>query len=618
MKTLLTLFLAILITVPALANDRKSWIVKSVMENGDNIQPISPVFYFADFSGGENYPGAISGSDNFWDYQTNGSSLTSIVVLGDTIVIAYPGVDSTDPTGLTTRLAYYIVSDNGGSTWSAPIPLSALPNRSGYPDISTYISAVGRTVTITGRKYNSSGSRGGAFSDALLGLGSITGANVPFDGRDYFGHYQNGEFVAGIYSNPTGPTPASDPDSLLFVRYNYNTNTFGTRIPLALPRDGSINLNVRYRHTASFNGQTQFAMWWCPDPRTSATPPVDSFDVMSGKVSTNGGDSWGPTITLHKTMGQNGVINGDTCGPWFGMDAVFKPNTQEYSCVWSTLYPSIPTRGGLNSANRQGCKVLYWNPAVNGGTPVEVAGRNMPQYANDTLFLNRASLQVGVTPVSHPSIAYSQDGNMIVVAFSAFQPGDTVVNTNPAAVENFTNNDIWTTYSTNNGLTWATPENRTQTPGWDELYPILSETGNSSSKFHLKFQSTRLPGSQSFTDVVNTSRVYTVYRTFNPTTGIEINPVGTLIPSQFDLKQNFPNPFNPSTTIRFDLSKNSNVTLKVYNVLGKEVATLLSNELVTAGTKEIKFDAAALSSGIYFYTLTAGNFTSTKKMMLMK
>jgi len=237
----------------------------------------------------------------------------------------------------------------------------------------------------------------------------------------------------------------------------------------------------------------------------------------------------------------------------------------------------------------------------------------MPIISVDSLFVNRNALQVGVTPVSHPSIAYSQDGNMIVCVFSAFQPGDTS-NVTPS----FTFNDIYSTYSTNNGLTWSTPRNLTQTPDWDELYPVLSESGNSSSKFHLKFQSTRIPGSQSFTDLAPTARVYTVYRSFNPSTGIEVNTVGSVIPDRFDLKQNYPNPFNPSTKIRFDLAKNSNVTLKIYNVLGKEVATLLNNQLITAGTKEVTFDGEGLASGIYFYTLSSESFSTTKKMILQK
>jgi hypothetical protein len=85
----------------------------------------------------------------------------------------------------------------------------------------------------------------------------------------------------------------------------------------------------------------------------------------------------------------------------------------------------------------------------------------------------------------------------------------------------------------------------------------------------------------------------------------------------FYLDQNYPNPFNPSTTISYKLSANAMVSLKVFDVLGKEVAELINKEQ-TAGAYSINFNAAELSSGIYFYRLEAGTFVETKSMMLIK
>jgi hypothetical protein len=89
------------------------------------------------------------------------------------------------------------------------------------------------------------------------------------------------------------------------------------------------------------------------------------------------------------------------------------------------------------------------------------------------------------------------------------------------------------------------------------------------------------------------------------------------IPTEFVLSQNFPNPFNPTTTINYSVSKNSSVILKVFNIMGKEVETLV-NEQKTAGNYEVKFDAGKLSSGVYFYQLKSGDFISTKKLILLK
>ncbi|OQY74189.1 MAG: hypothetical protein B6D44_05100 [Ignavibacteriales bacterium UTCHB2] len=89
------------------------------------------------------------------------------------------------------------------------------------------------------------------------------------------------------------------------------------------------------------------------------------------------------------------------------------------------------------------------------------------------------------------------------------------------------------------------------------------------------------------------------------------------LPINFTLSQNYPNPFNPATTIRFQLPEGGNTTLKIYDILGKEVTTLV-NDYKTAGTHQVTFNATQLSSGIYFYTLQSGGNYITKQMMLIK
>ncbi len=89
------------------------------------------------------------------------------------------------------------------------------------------------------------------------------------------------------------------------------------------------------------------------------------------------------------------------------------------------------------------------------------------------------------------------------------------------------------------------------------------------------------------------------------------------VPVEYSLDQNYPNPFNPSTVIRFSIPERANVTLKVYNILGSEVMTLLEGEQ-EAGQYNVTMDASALASGVYFYTLNTGSINLTKKMMLLK
>jgi hypothetical protein len=89
------------------------------------------------------------------------------------------------------------------------------------------------------------------------------------------------------------------------------------------------------------------------------------------------------------------------------------------------------------------------------------------------------------------------------------------------------------------------------------------------------------------------------------------------IPTKLEVYQNFPNPFNPITTIKWQLPERAFVTLKIYDVLGREVVTLVDEEL-NAGQHETVYNASGISSGVYFYKIKAGSFVETKKMILLK
>ena len=96
-----------------------------------------------------------------------------------------------------------------------------------------------------------------------------------------------------------------------------------------------------------------------------------------------------------------------------------------------------------------------------------------------------------------------------------------------------------------------------------------------------------------------------------------INPVSTETPSKYSLSQNYPNPFNPTTKIKFSIIKTGQVKLIVYDIIGREVRTLV-NESLKPGTYEAAFDGSALNSGVYFYKLMTDGYTETKKMLMIK
>ena len=117
-----------------------------------------------------------------------------------------------------------------------------------------------------------------------------------------------------------------------------------------------------------------------------------------------------------------------------------------------------------------------------------------------------------------------------------------------------------------------------------------------------------------FDDKTGTMQAWTCAVSLDP---VGIDPVNNTVPSAFELKQNFPNPFNPSTFISFSIPENAEVSLEVFDAAGRKTA-YLRNDVKSAGRFKMQINAADLSNGIYFYKLTAGSFVSTKKMILVK
>jgi hypothetical protein len=175
--------------------------------------------------------------------------------------------------------------------------------------------------------------------------------------------------------------------------------------------------------------------------------------------------------------------------------------------------------------------------------------------------------------------------------------------------------DIWFSWRHVNGTTWSSPSNLTQTPTFPELLlhaaPIMKSNGANSYTMFV---------GRSYQQGINTyppdnGVVTTFFAAPHTFTVTDVPENGQ--PGSFRLQQNYPNPFNPSTTIRYSLGRASSVTITVYNTLGQEVATVV-DELRAAGNHEATFDASRLSSGVYIYKLTAGDFTESRKMMLVR
>jgi hypothetical protein len=167
--------------------------------------------------------------------------------------------------------------------------------------------------------------------------------------------------------------------------------------------------------------------------------------------------------------------------------------------------------------------------------------------------------------------------------------------------------------SSNNGSTWQTVSACTGVNlTWTQQSIDITDYVNASTQLKIRF---RL-----FSDAGQTSNGWWV-DDIN-LTNYCINPSGIRnlnndIPKTFALEQNYPNPFNPSTHIKFQLPRAEFVTITIFDMLGKKVETLVS-ERKNAGYYDVSFDGTSLASGMYFYKIEAGNFTDTKKMILIK
>ena len=532
----------------------------------------------------------VPGMVHWWDYWTNGQNQRMLSVLGDTVIVAVSYIDSSNAATSTGRVLYYQVSYDGGSTWlTEPILMAPLPLGGAYPDIVPVISAGSRTIVLTGRQF-SGGSRGFSGIDVVLGAGSFTTQLTPAPGSDYFSCWLSATQIGGCYQSG---------DSLFFRKYNYITNTYDPRVTIALPT-AEIDANGRKTIASSTNGQNVFIAWY----KSTA-----GSEALSGKLSTDGGTTFGSVQTI---MPANYNAGGNLVNPWFGMDLAYKPNS---TVVGSAFCTSVPDGSGIQS-----WKIMYWSPGIKSGNAVVVADwRNTPVLADTAYFNNpnlATSIQVGMQGLSHPTIAWSSDGSRLYCVFTGIQKDSTSYG--------FFYNDIYSSYSTNDGANWSTPVKiGNQQQLGDEIYPVLSKTGNTPGSFGLLYMASDFPGSASFTNTATPrSRNYCIYVRIDPVTGnilpIGINTISTEVPDGFSLKQNYPNPFNPTTKIRFEIAKATKVNIKIYDVAGRLVEQLVTGEFVSVGTHEVSFDAAKYSSGVYFYTLEADNFKETKKMMLVK
>jgi hypothetical protein len=210
-------------------------------------------------------------------------------------------------------------------------------------------------------------------------------------------------------------------------------------------------------------------------------------------------------------------------------------------------------------------------------SPYDGGYQIIPRYYADDF------LPAGSLPVELTSFSASIVGNSIVLEWKTA----TETNNMGFEIERATNDKVWQVIGFVDGY-GTTAESKSYTYTDTEVGELIN--------YYYRLKQIDLDGSYSYSAEIE---------------------ITAEMPTSFQLSQNFPNPFNPTTNIRFTLPEASNVQLKVFNALGEEVANLTS-DLFEAGVHNIAFDASNLISGVYFYKLEANNFVQVRKMMLLK
>jgi len=353
---------------------------------------------------------------------------------------------------------------------------------------------------------------------------------------------------------------------------------------------------------------------WCTQTGSSdafvVSNPISAADTLDGSNWIRGFKSTdnGATFSSAQRIYSPRANATDTDYTFFGQDLSFKPGTNNWYFVFNSLGNSTFHRARLYMVtSASSTPVLICDSTV---VPALWQGlNNLPGGTARTF--------AGVCGIDHPSLGWSADGNILYCSYS--------VAGNDTGAAGWNTRDIYYQFSTNNGATWSAAIQITSTPLFDEGYASVStwNPGNSPGTYELYMVYMKDPGDgpTSFNAsqfAAPVSHNHQIFRKITEATNpIGITNHGNQIPKVFSMSQNYPNPFNPSTLINFSVPKTSYVSIKVYDIMGRLVTTLVNGTL-EAGNKTVDFNGTNFASGIYYYTITAGDFKDTKKMVLIK
>ena len=349
----------------------------------------------------------------------------------------------------------------------------------------------------------------------------------------------------------------------------------------------------------------------------------DSADYVQIDYSNDGGATW----TYHEDIAYEGIT-----------ELANRPGTYPNFENFGQVHGNIANDGTMHITDNGYSFAVYGEDTLvsSAGIYWNSRDREWIAFTDEMIDTNIYSSTNYERPgngfgAAYPVPVISEDGNKVVILwqgpeYSAEPYLEENLNLWEATTENpavLHYTDLYYVWSGDGGKTFTEPE---KVPGAaqqmvQESYPapyqFLIEDETDQVTVHYVYMVDAIPGTSLFDNNNSASNEsYWVYDSFVVDIPVGVEDGETLV-TNYSLEQNYPNPFNPSTTIEFNLQEKSFVSLKVYDVLGKEVATLV-NGVQEAGANEVTFNASDLASGMYIYKLEAGNFSSAKKMMLLK
>lgn len=391
---------------------------------------------------------------------------------------------------------------------------------------------------------------------------------------------------------------------------NYKGGTHGIEVT----PDGKI-------WTASYYRQN----WVSPNGDTLSISPIFVFSADGSHVDTIGIVTGAATDTLGLGGGTRGMgkdQDGNILITFTGPGRIVKINYQTYEGMAKHLLTEVGSSPTAPSVSNDG--TIYVGPVVGGGTTA------IAMYDSELNYLGNAVL--GPPNISR-TMEVAPDGNAIY--WTPFTGDQTVrIYTRPDEFSDFAMTDSMltgmsletTAWNPATGLLWVSNDSRGTGP-YTHLtwYGVDVTTKAIVDSFTLPSPdptpSDELPRGLAFSADGNTAYVGLFGTKYNRLYKFTKGSVGVEelaeLPTGYSLSQNYPNPFNPTTNIKFSIPENGFVSLKVFNTLGQEVATLI-NEVKSSGTYQVDFNASNLASGMYVYTLTSGSVNISKKMILMK